>query len=73
MSEQREIHLTMDLCLRVGEMLMANGAGAADVTATMQSLAIHLGLRNADIDVTFTSLSMTFQMTPDDHPAVLIR
>jgi uncharacterized membrane protein YjjP (DUF1212 family) len=73
MSEQREIHLTMDLCLRIGEMLMANGAGAADVTATMQSLAIHLGLRNADIDVTFTSLSMTFQTTPDDHPAVLIR
>ena len=40
---------------------MANGAGAADVTATMQSLAIHLGLRAAEIDVTFTSLSMSFQ------------
>lgn len=73
MSEQREIHLTMDLCLRVGEMLMSNGAGAADVTATMQSLAIHLGLRHAEIDVTFTSLSMTFQSSPDDYPVVLIR
>ncbi|MDQ4053370.1 MAG: threonine/serine exporter family protein [Actinomycetota bacterium] len=73
MSESREIHLTMDLCLRVGETLMANGAGAADVTATMQSLAIHLGLRSAEIDVTFTSLSMNFQATPDEPPIVLIR
>ena len=30
----REIHLTMDLCLRIGEMLLSSGAGAADVTAT---------------------------------------
>ena len=33
----REIHLTMDLCLRIGEMLLSSGAGAADVTATMRS------------------------------------
>ena len=73
MPESREVHLTMDLCLRVGETLMANGAGAADVTATMQSLAIHLGLRAAEIDVTFTSLSMSFQSAPDAPPFVLIR
>ena len=73
MSESREIHLTMDLCLRVGETLMANGAGAADVTATMQSLAIHLGLRNAEIDVTFTSLSMNFQASADDSPIAMVR
>ena len=34
----REIHLTMDLCLRIGEMLLSSGAGAADVTATMRSV-----------------------------------
>ena len=73
MPELREVPLTMDLCLRVGETLMSNGAGAADVTATMQALAIHLGLRGAEIDVTFTSLSMSFQTTPSDPPIVLIR
>jgi uncharacterized membrane protein YjjP (DUF1212 family) len=73
MPETREIHLTMDLCLRVGELLMSNGAGAADVTATMQSLAIHYGLRSAEIDVTFTSLSMSFQAAPEDPPLVHIR
>ena len=63
----------MDLCLRVGETLMANGAGAADVTATMQSLAIHLGLRAAEIDVTFTSLTMSFQAAADAPPFIQTR
>lgn len=73
MPEPRETHLAMDLCLRIGETLMANGAGAADVTATMQSLAIQLGLRGAEIDVTFTSLSMSYQTAPEEPPIVLIR
>ncbi len=73
MPEPRQVSLTMDLCLRVGEILMSNGAGAADVTATMRSLAYHLDLRGAEIDVTFTSLSMSFQAHPEDHPVVMLR
>lgn len=73
MPEARQIHLTMDLCLRVGEILMSNGAGAADVTATMQSLALHLGLRGVEVDVTFTSLSMSYASSPDERPVVMIR
>jgi uncharacterized membrane protein YjjP (DUF1212 family) len=73
MAEARELNLTIDLCLRVGELLLANGAGAADVTATMQSIARHLGLRNPDIDVTFTSLSMSYQTSPEEPPLALMR
>ncbi|NYG56899.1 threonine/serine ThrE exporter family protein [Nocardioides perillae] len=73
MAETREVNLTLDLCLRVGELLLANGAGAADVTATMQSIARHLGLRNPDIDVTFTSLSMSYQPSPEEPPLALMR
>ena len=69
----REIHLTMDLCLRIGEMLLSSGAGAADVTATMRSVADHLGLRQAEIDVTFTALSMSFQRSADDVPMLMMR
>ncbi|WP_416954232.1 threonine/serine ThrE exporter family protein [Nocardioides sp. T5] len=69
----REIHLTMDLCLRIGEMLLSSGAGAADVTATMRSVADHLGLRSAEIDVTFTALSMSHQRSPDDVPTLMLR
>ena len=56
--------LSLDFCLRIGEMLLSSGAGAADVTATMQSVAHHLGLRHPEIDVTFTSLSMSYQPRP---------
>lgn len=73
MPETRTINLTMDLCLRVGEMLLSSGAGAADVTATMQSVALHFGLRNPVIDVTFTSLSMSYQDEPDQPPTTLLR
>ena len=69
----REAHLTMDLCLRIGEMLLSSGAGAADVTATMRSVADHLGLRQAEIDVTFTALSMSFQRSVDDVPVLMMR
>ena len=60
----RELNLSLDLCLRIGEVLLSSGAGAADVTATMQSVAHHLGLRHPEIDVTFTSLSMSYHRDP---------
>ena len=69
----REVHLTMDLCLRIGEMLLSSGAGAADVTATMRSVADHLDLRQAEIDVTFTALSMSYQRSVDDVPTLMMR
>jgi uncharacterized membrane protein YjjP (DUF1212 family) len=69
----REVHLTIDLCLRIGEMLLSSGAGAADVTATMRSVADHLDLRSAEIDVTFTALSMSPQRSPDDVPVLMLR
>ncbi|GAB2875007.1 threonine/serine exporter family protein [Nocardioides pacificus] len=73
MPEPRVLNLTLDFCLRVGELLLSSGAGAADVTATMQSLARHLGVRHPDLDVTFTSLSMSYQPNPEEPPLVLIR
>ena len=69
----KELNLTIDLCLRVGEMLLSNGAGAADVTATMRAVATHLGLRNTDIDVTFTQVSMSYQYDPAEPTLVMIR
>jgi len=63
----------LDLSLRIGELLLSSGAGAADVTATMQSVAIHYGIRQPEIDVTFTSLSMSTQPEPYSAPIVLMR
>lgn len=71
--DPRAVTLTLDFCLRVGEVLLASGAGAADVTATMRSLARHLGLRNADIDVTFVNISMQHQEGADELPVMATR
>ncbi|WP_319804108.1 threonine/serine exporter family protein [Nocardioides dongkuii] len=71
--DAREVGLGLDFCLRVGEVLLASGAGAADVTATMQTLARHVGLRGAEVDVTFTSLSMSYQRTPEEVPLMSTR
>ena len=71
--EARELNLTLDFCLRVGELLLANGAGAADVTATMQALAWQYGVRYPEVDVTFTSVSMSYQYDPEEPPVVMIR
>lgn len=71
--DAREVTLGLDLCLRVGELLLSSGAGAADVTATMQSLSYAVGLRGAYVDITFTSLSMSYQETADDIPVVATR
>ncbi len=73
MQDARALNLTLDFCLRVGELLLSSGAGAADVTATMQSLAWHFGVRHPDIDVTFTSLSMSFQSDPEEPALIQIR
>lgn len=66
MSEVHDRQRTLDLALRVGELLLSNGAGAADVTATMSSVAHHLGLRQAQVDVTFTTLTLSHQTGVDD-------
>jgi uncharacterized membrane protein YjjP (DUF1212 family) len=73
MLEARELNLTLDFCLRVGELLLSSGAGAADVTSAMQSLSWQLGARNPEVDVTFTSLSMSYQADPEEPAFVLIR
>ncbi|MAS54736.1 MAG: hypothetical protein CMJ44_08965 [Pimelobacter sp.] len=68
-----ELNLILDFCLRVGELLLSSGAGAADVTSTMLSLARGLDARAADVDITFTSLTMSYQSSPDEIPIIATR
>ncbi|GAA4089930.1 threonine/serine exporter ThrE family protein [Nocardioides kongjuensis] len=73
MDDLRTLHRTLDLCLKVGEVLLSSGAGAADVVATMRALARTLGVRHTQVDVTFTSLAMSVQQGPDEPPVVQLR
>ena len=42
-------------------MFLSSGAGAADVAATMLSICRACGLRSCEVDVTFTTLSLSYQ------------
>lgn len=72
-ADTRETQRTLDLALRIGETLLSNGAGAADVAATMTAIVRHFGLHRAQVDVTFTMLSLSHQETADDLPVVMRR
>ncbi|HET6625763.1 MAG TPA: threonine/serine exporter family protein [Nocardioidaceae bacterium] len=73
MTESRDIYKTLDLALRIGEVLLSSGAGAADVAATMLSIAHAAGLRPVDVDVTFTALSMSHQPSYDEPAMIQVR
>jgi uncharacterized membrane protein YjjP (DUF1212 family) len=69
-AEQPSVYRTMDFALRIGELVLAAGAGAADTIATMLAVTSAGGLRNCEADVTFTTLTLSHQATPDSPPAV---
>lgn len=64
---------TLDLALRVGELLLSSGAGAADVNVQMQNVCIACGLRGVGASVTFTELQLTYQEAPDAPATIQVR
>lgn len=71
--EQREVYRTLDLALRVGEVLLSSGAGTADATATILGVTAAGGLRGCEVDITFTSMAISYQAAPDVAPETHIR
>ena len=70
MAEQSDVYESLDLALRIGEVLLSSGAGAADVAATMLGVTRACGVRNVSADVTFVDLTLRHQ--PSSHePAAL--
>jgi uncharacterized membrane protein YjjP (DUF1212 family) len=53
-------HAALGLALRIGASMLAVGASAADVTATVLRVAAAFGLTNCQVDVTFTSLTVSY-------------
>src|SRR5213592_3681547 len=71
--EQREVYATLDLALRVGEVLLSSGAGTADATATILSVTAAGGLRGCEVDIIFTSMTLSYQASPDATPETHMR
>ncbi|HEX3295994.1 MAG TPA: threonine/serine exporter family protein [Nocardioides sp.] len=73
MAERSEVYQTLDLALRIGEVLLSSGAGAADVTATMLAVTDSCGVRQVSADVTFVDLALRHQPTSDEPDAIQMR
>ncbi|MEO9139834.1 MAG: threonine/serine exporter family protein [Jatrophihabitans sp.] len=73
MAESNDVYKTLNLALRIGEVLLSSGAGAADVSAQMDNVARSCGLRRFSADVTFTELAMSHQSSPDEPALIQLR
>ncbi len=71
--DAREVYEAADLALRVGEVVLASGAGAADVYATVLAVTRACGLRQVHVDITFNTLTVSHQPGLDGPPQTYVR
>jgi uncharacterized membrane protein YjjP (DUF1212 family) len=67
------VNFVLDLSLRIGEVQMASGAGASDVSATIIAITAALGLPHCEVDVIFTSITVTCHRGTDLAPVTALR
>jgi uncharacterized membrane protein YjjP (DUF1212 family) len=67
------VHFVLDLAIRIGEVQMSSGAGASDVTATIIAVADAYGLPHCEVDVIFTSITVTCHRGVDLPPVTSLR
>jgi uncharacterized membrane protein YjjP (DUF1212 family) len=56
--DDAHVQQVLDLCMRVGEVLLASGESADETTSTMLRIAAATGLATVDVDITFTSVTV---------------
>jgi uncharacterized membrane protein YjjP (DUF1212 family) len=71
--DQREVYRTLDLALRIGEVVLSSGAGTADATATILAVTAAGGLRGCEVDITFISMAISYQAAADVAPETHMR
>jgi uncharacterized membrane protein YjjP (DUF1212 family) len=71
--DESSVHLVMDLALRIGEVQMSSGAGASDVTATIIGVAGAYGLPHCEVDVIYTSITVSCYRGTESLPITTMR
>ncbi len=66
--EERDAYRTLNLAMRIGELLLSGGAGAGDVTSTIRAVTRAAGLAHCEADVTYTSISISYLRSVDSAP-----
>jgi len=70
---QRHARSVIDLCLRAGEAMLATGASAADVVATVLRISTAYGVSGMHVDITFTSLTVSVHRGMNEDPMSIMR
>lgn len=70
---QRHARLVSDLCLRVGEAMLATGASSADVVATVLRISNAYGVTAMHVDITFTSITISVHRGMEEDPVSVMR
>ena len=73
MTDRRDVRKSLDLALRIGEMLLVSGAAATDAAATMEAVTRACGLHNVTADVTFIDLTLRHQPNNEEPVAIHVR
>src|SRR5512146_1178818 len=73
MSERSEVYESLNLSLRVGEIMLRSGAGAADVAASMLGVTRACGVHHVIADVTFVDLAVRHQPGSNEPAAIQMR
>jgi uncharacterized membrane protein YjjP (DUF1212 family)/uncharacterized membrane protein YjjB (DUF3815 family) len=56
--DDQHVQQVLDLCMRMGEVLLASGEGSGETTDTMLRVANAFGLATVDVDITFTAVTI---------------
>ena len=56
--DDRHVQEVLDLCMRIGEVLLSSGEGAGETTETMLRVGEAYGLRSLDVDITGTAVTV---------------
>ncbi|EWT00526.1 hypothetical protein N865_14725 [Intrasporangium oryzae NRRL B-24470] len=71
--ERKTAQAVIDLAMRAGVAMLSTGAAAADVTATVLVLTKAYGLASVHVDVTYTSVTVSYHRGPDADPVTVMR
>lgn len=72
-STQRHARSVIDLCLHTSEAMLATGASAADVVATVLRISTAYGITGMHVDITFTSITVSVHRGLNEDPLSIMR
>lgn len=70
---QKHARSVIDLCLRTAEAMLATGASASDVVATVLRISSAYGISAMHVDITFTSVIVSVHRGMNEDPMSVMR